>query len=230
MRAQRRPNSCDEQWWLWWLTREVTDSAWAVTLSLRTIPLFPLRAILFPGGPLSLRIFETRYVDMVSRCMREGYGFGVVQLASGQEACTAVQATALVGTEAQVVDFNQLEDGLLGLTCVGKERFAIKRVWREKSGLNMAEVVDIPADSSAAVPLECAHLSEALRRLFPDLDDAYSWITPRWDDASWVGNRIAELAPLEDAVKQGLLELQDPLERLGYLAPLIRVEPASSDA
>ncbi len=162
--------------------------------------------------------------------MRQGCGFGVVQLASGQEVGTAVQATALVGTEAQVVDFNQLEDGLLGLTCVGKERFAIKRVWREADGLNMAEVVDIPPDCSAAIPLACAHLSEALRRLFPDLDDAYSWLTPRWDDASWVGNRIAELAPLEADVKQGLLELQDPLERLGYLAPLIQLAPANLDA
>ena len=37
-----------------------------------TIPLFPLNVVLFPGGPLSLRIFEARYVDMIRRCMREG--------------------------------------------------------------------------------------------------------------------------------------------------------------
>ena len=42
-----------------------------------SIPLFPLHTVLFPGGPLRLRIFEPRYLDMVSRCMREDSGFAV---------------------------------------------------------------------------------------------------------------------------------------------------------
>jgi len=41
------------------------------------IPLFPLNIVLFPDGPLPLRIFETRYVDMVRGCMREERCFGV---------------------------------------------------------------------------------------------------------------------------------------------------------
>jgi Lon protease-like protein len=199
-------------------------------VSVRTLPLFPLGTVLFPGGPLALRIFEPRYVDMVSRCLRESTGFAVVLLVEGQEAGGGSLTTAATGTEAQIVDFNRLDDGLLGLTCLGRERLRILRAWRQDDGLNVGEVEDLPADVATDVPPDCAHLPEALRRLYPDLDDIYSCVTPRWDDAVWVGNRLAELAPLEGAVKQGLLELADPLERLRYLAPLIRISAEHIDA
>jgi Lon protease-like protein len=196
----------------------------------RVLPLFPLGTVLFPAGPLALRIFEPRYVDMVSRCLRESTGFVVVLLVEGQQAGGGALTTAATGTEAEIVDFDRLDDGLLGLTCVGRQRTRIVRAWRQDDGLNVGEVEDVPADSAAEVPQECAHLPEALRRLYPDLDPIYSHVPPRWDDAAWVGNRLAELAPLEGAVKQGLLELEDPVERLRYLAPLIRIDPDKVDA
>jgi uncharacterized protein len=199
-------------------------------VSSRTLPLFPLGTVLFPGGPLALRIFEPRYVAMVSRCMRESTGFGVVLLVGGDEAGGGATTTAGTGTEARIVDFNRLDDGLLGLTCIGGERLRILRAWRQDDGLNLAEVEDVAADVPVPVPDECAHLSHALRRLYPELEPIYEWVEPRWDDAAWIGNRLAELAPLEAAVKQGLLELEDPLERLRYLAPLIRLGSDAIDA
>jgi Lon protease-like protein len=199
-------------------------------LSARTQPLFPLGSVLFPGGPLSLRIFEPRYVDMVGRCMKDGSGFVVVLIVEGREAGSGALTTAAVGTEARVVDFNRLADGLLGLTCIGGERLRVIRAWRQDDGLNVAEVTPLPMDPAVAVPADCAHLPEALRRLYPDLGPTYAGIAPQFDDAAWVGNRLAELAPLEPGVKQGLLELEDPLERLRYLAPMIRLDPAAADA
>lgn len=196
----------------------------------RARPLFPLGTVLFPGGPLSLRIFEPRYVDMVGRCMKDGTGFVVVLIVEGREAGGGALTTAAVGTEARIVDFNRLEDGLLGLTCIGGERVRVVRAWRQDDGLNLAEVAPLAADPAAAVPGDCAHLPEALRRLYPDLGTLYAWVPPQFDDAAWVGNRLAELAPLEPAIKQGLLELDDPLERLRYLAPMIRLDPAAADA
>ena len=195
-----------------------------------TRPLFPLGTVLFPGGPLSLRIFEPRYVDMVGRCMKDGTGFIVVLIVEGREAGGGALTTAAVGTEARIVDFHRLEDGLLGLTCIGGERVRVVRAWRQDDGLNLAEVAPLAADAAVVVPDDCAHLPAALRRLYPDLGAAYAWVPPHFDDAAWVGNRLAELAPLEPAVKQGLLELEDPLERLRYLAPMIRLDPAATDA
>ena len=90
---------------------------------MNSIALFPLNIVLFPDGPLPLRIFETRYVDMVRRCMREARGFGVVLIREGSEVGPA--ETFDVGTMAKIVDFHQLSDGLLGLSCVGGQRFRI---------------------------------------------------------------------------------------------------------
>jgi uncharacterized protein len=199
-------------------------------LSERTQPLFPLGTVLFPGGPLSLRIFEPRYVDMIGRCMKDGSDFVVVLIVEGHEAGSGALTTAAVGTEARIVDFNRLEDGLLGLSCIGGARLRVVRAWRQDDGLNLAEVTPLAADPAVAVPDDCAHLAEALRRLYPDLGPTYATIPPQFDDAAWVGNRLAELAPLEPAIKQGLLELEDPVERLRYLAPLIRLDPPPSDA
>src|SRR6185295_8191885 len=85
------------------------------------LPLCPLNSVLFPGGPLPLRIFEPRYVDMVGTCLREQRGFGVVLIREGSEVGAAEFET--LGTLARIVDFHMLSDGLLGLTTIGERRF-----------------------------------------------------------------------------------------------------------
>lgn len=196
-------------------------------MTTRTLPLFPLGTVLFPGGPLTLRIFEPRYVDMVGRCMKDMTGFGVVLLVEGPEAGAPAKgstiATATIGTEAKIVDFYQLDDGLLGLTCIGQHRFRLLRAWRQDDGLNLGEVEDLPPEPKVAVPDDCAHLPDAIEALFPQLGDAYSFVEQRFDDAGWIANRIAEIAPLERGAKQALLETDDPLERLREVAPIIRI-------
>ena len=194
-------------------------------MSLRELPLFPLSTVLYPQGPLPLRIFETRYVDMVRRCLKGGTGFGVVLIVRGREAGSAA-VTAAIGTEARIVDFDQLEDGLLGLTCIGQQRIRISRAWQQADGLNVGEVEDLPADAELPVPTDCAELRAVLEKVWPDLARTYSHVPTRFDDAGWVANRLAELAPLDPAVRQSLLEASDPLERLRVLAPLIRVREA----
>jgi Lon protease-like protein len=101
------------------------------------IPLFPLNLVLFPDGPLPLRIFETRYYDMVRRCMREGRGFGVVAIREGREVGLGETDVYEVGTMADITDFHQLADGLLGLSCVGRQRFRIVQRSRQADGLNL---------------------------------------------------------------------------------------------
>lgn len=186
------------------------------------IPLFPLNLVLFPGGPLSLRIFEARYVDMVGRCMREGAGFGVVLMERAGPETDPAAHIATVGTLATIADFSQLPDGLLGLACIGAQRFRVLRRWRQDDGLNVGEVAWIADEPADALPAEHRPLGELLRKLLPQLGDAYPVANPRWDDVSWVGARLAEILPLPRAQKQVLLELEDPLERLQRIAPLLR--------
>lgn len=181
------------------------------------LPLFPLNAVLFPGGPLSLRIFEPRYLDMVRRCLKEHSGFGVVLILEGVEA-GAVASVAATGTSARMVDFDTLPDGLLGLACVGERRFRLQRRWQQGDGLNLGEVEYLPEDAPCAVPAEYAHLVELLREVLPQLGGAYTYAEAHYDDAGWVSNRWAELLPLAPGEKLELLELADPLARLAQVA------------
>ena len=181
------------------------------------LPLFPLNTVLFPGGPLSLRIFEPRYLDMVRRCGREQSVFGVVLILAGAEV-GEVTSVAGAGTTARLVDFTTRADGLLGIDCVGEQRFRLLRRWQQPDGLNWAEVEYLPAEPPCALPAAFEHLAQLLRELLPRLADAYARVPVRYEDAGWVGNRWAELLPLAAAQKQRLLELTDPIERLTQVA------------
>ena len=190
-----------------------------MNVEVRELPLFPLHAVLFPGGPLPLKIFEPRYLDMVSRCLREQSGFAVVLLGEGEEAQEATSFAA-TGTEAHIVDFDRLEGGLLGISCVGRERVRVVEAWREPDGLNRGRVLDIAADRRVPVPPDQVWLAEVVMQVLPEAEDSYRHVERR-DDAAWVANRLAELLPLSLTDRQTLLELADPLERLAVLEPAV---------
>jgi uncharacterized protein len=185
-----------------------------------SIALFPLNIVLFPGGALPLRIFETRYVDMVRRCMRGSQAFGVALIREGNEVGPA--ETFDVGTLAKIVDFHQLSDGLLGLSCIGEQRFRIRSRGRQADGLNLAEVDWLASEPAVAVPARHARLSELLKSVLPQLGEVYTGIEMRLDDAAWVGHRLAEILPIPLTDKQSYLELDDPIERLDVLGPLVK--------
>ncbi|HEX3603097.1 MAG TPA: LON peptidase substrate-binding domain-containing protein [Steroidobacteraceae bacterium] len=180
-----------------------------------SIPLFPLNIVLFPGGPLPLRIFETRYMDMVRKCMREDQRFGVALIREGSEVGPA--DTFDVGTMARIVDFHQLSDGFLGLSCVGEQRFRILGRRRQADGLNLADIESIAQEPKMPVPEQHARLAELLKNVLPQLGEVYSGIQMHLDDASWVGHRLAEILPIAAAEKQFCLELNDPIRRLDVL-------------
>lgn len=200
------------------------------------LPLFPLNTVLFPRGPLPLRIFETRYTDMVKRCMREGSCFGVVLLREGREAGAAA-SFAEMGTSARIIDFNLLPDGLLGISCRGERRFRVLRSWREPDGLNMGEVEwrdaapgqPIGETASIGIPETYRHLADLLRKVLPELGDIYASLEPGFDDAEWVSARLTEILPISLGDKQYCLELDDPLQRLELISPLIRRSDDSTD-
>jgi uncharacterized protein len=196
------------------------------------IPLFPLDTVLFPGGPLPLRIFEARYIDLVRRCLREGTGFGVVLIREGEEAGDAPATTCDVGTYARIVDFSAQPDGLLGIEARGERRFRILARERARDGLNVAEIEWLPDEVAVPLPEEFADLAPALDYVLGQVGTPYATLERRLDDSGWVGGRLAEILPLPPAHKQHCLELDDPVERLRYLRPLfeITVEPPDPDA
>jgi uncharacterized protein len=196
-------------------------------VSALTLPLFPLNTVLFPGGPLALRIFEPRYLDMVRRCLREHSEFGVVLILAGAEA-GEVSVLADIGTSAQLVDFDTLPDGLLGVSCVGGRRFRVQRRWQQSDGLNLAEVEGLAVDAPTELPAEFAHLAELLRGVLPKLGGAYAHVADGYQDAGWVSNRWAEILPLTVADRLQLLLLDDPLQRLAKVAAWSERQPPAA--
>jgi len=184
------------------------------------VPLFPLHSVLFPDGLLPLRIFEPRYLDMVSRCLKQGHGFGVCLIREGKEVGTAAQPYS-VGTLAEIVDWQRLEDGLLGLTVRGGQRFSIRSSRIEPDQLSLAEIE--PFEDERQVPLsdEFGPLADLLSQLAGVLGQAAALPSGPHNDAGWVSWRLAELLPLSWEDKQQLLELVDPLRRLALLGDAI---------
>jgi hypothetical protein len=166
---------------------------------------------------------------MVSRCMREDSGFGVALIVAGREAGGAAQ-TVDIGTLARIVDFEQLDDGLLGITARGEQRFRIVHVHQESDGLNVCQVEWRGEEVRAEVPPQHAVLAELLRRALEQIGPAYGEVTPAYEDASWVSMRLAEILPLAAIERQELLELNDGPERLHWLQSRLNIQESRDES
>jgi hypothetical protein len=181
------------------------------------LPLFPLSTVLFPRGRLRLRIFEPRYLDMVRECAGRDVPFGVCLILEGRET-GAPAVPAAVGTLARIADFFTDGDGILGVQAVGKERFRVEKVHMRDNGQVRGQATGWAPEEDMELPPEHVLLADILRRLVeqaaPQWHDADAAC---YDQASWVGFRLAELLPLGNTERQALLEMRDPLERLADL-------------
>ncbi|GLQ44959.1 ATP-dependent protease [Dyella lipolytica] len=193
----------------------------AAQLPFIEVPLFPLNTVLFPGGQLQLRIFEPRYLDLVRECTRTGSAFGVCLILDGSEVGMPARPAA-VGTLARITDFNNREDGLLGIVTKGGERFRVLRTRVRSDGLLRGEVELWPDEAAEQVPVEFALLQTIVERLIETMGPHWRH-APRssYDDAGWLGFRLAELLPLAGEEQQQLLEMTDPLQRLAALRDIL---------
>lgn len=183
-----------------------------------SLPLFPLHTVLVPGAALDLRIFERRYLDMIRDCGRSGSGFGVCLILDGNEAGAAALPAAF-GTEALVEDFDTTPEGLLSLRVRGRRRFHVLRTRVRDTGLVVAEIEWREDDAvSPRLRPEHALLAELLRRILLQIASDHAEPAPMlFENAAWVGWRLAELLPLQMPQRQELLQLDDPHARLQRL-------------
>ncbi|MEE8528086.1 MAG: LON peptidase substrate-binding domain-containing protein [Gammaproteobacteria bacterium] len=184
------------------------------------IPLFPLQAVLFPGGPMPLKIFEPRYLGMISRCLKDNAGFGVVLIRDGAEVGPAT--TYDVGTLVRIDDWYQGEDSMLRISVVGEERFLLESASTRDDGLNVGTVTLMQAEPKTLLPDDCSILTDVLDDLFNQVGGCYENIERRFSDASWVGFRLAEIIPISLEQRQHCLEITDSLIRLKVLMSLIK--------
>ncbi len=192
----------------------------SVPPSVEEVPLFPLNTVLYPGGPLSLRVFEPRYLDMISERLRNDGPFGVCLISSGTEAGNAATPHS-VGTLARITDWNRLDDGLLGITAVGEQRFRVlgSRVARDQ--LIIARVHTLSAEPFVSVPERFQMLSDLVRQICDQVASVYTDLPRHYADASWIGYRLSEVLPIPLSRKQQFLELEDAALRLEQLQEIL---------
>ena len=183
-------------------------------------PIFPLRTILFPESRLPLRIFEPRYLDMVSQCMREDSEFGIIL--SRETNQPKMFETYNVGTMAKIIDWNQGNDGLLGLTTIGTQKFKLLTMTKQDDGLNIGQIERIDKEGEFKPTENFSYLISLLKAILDDIN-LYNDDEKKFDSASWVSFRFAEILPLKLEDKQKCLEIDDPIIRLNFLEPLIKM-------
>lgn len=192
------------------------DSDHAVEPDWNRLPIFPLGTVLFPGGALPLRVFEARYVDMTRECMKSGAPFGVCLIREGAE----VGAPAVphdIGCLAHIVDWDMQQLGLLHVKTRGTRRFRIGATTLEPGGLLRARAQVLPADAPAGVAPEFASLVAVLKAVLPRVPAELMPEPHRFDDATWLSNRLAEVLPIAPLARQKLMELDDAPSRLSII-------------
>lgn len=191
------------------------------------LPLFPLRAVLFPDGLLSLKVFEARYLDLIGACLRTQQPFGVIGLKQGAEVRQTSEAVQFedIGCVAELLDVNSEQPGILKVRCRGGQRFEVLSSRQQDNGLWMAEVALLTGDGDIAPTLELTRsvvsLSQAIKKLHSQgINPALEPF--RYEQAGWVANRWCELLPLSQEARQRLMELPDPLVRLRLVDEFLR--------
>ena len=207
--------------------------------TLLQVPLFPLHAVLLPGGALPLHIFEVRYLDMIGRCHKAGDPFGVVCLSEGGEVSRpapgptgdafAQEVFLPVGTLARITKLERPQPGLMMINCVGTQRFRVLRSEKLKYGLWVADIELLADDAAVPVPDDLLLTRDALQGLVQNIaknienrgePGVEMLMRPPyfWDDCSWLANRWCELLPMKPEHKHRLMALDSPVLRLELVA------------
>jgi Lon protease-like protein len=189
-----------------------------------TIPLFPLRTVLFPGGLLPLKVFEQRYVDMTKACLKDGQPFGVVMITAGDEVATrpGVPTFASIGTLATITGWDMPELGILHVATEGLTRFQVREHRVQHDRLVVADVVEIPNEPAVPLPAESQPLARLLELIASRVGPQNFPADRAYGDATWVGYRLAEVLPLPLAIKQSMLEINDAQVRITALSQFLR--------
>jgi|TARA_B100000959_G_scaffold38544_1_gene37570 hypothetical protein len=194
---------------------------------MQEIPIFPLRVVMFPGGRLDLQIFERRYLDLVSHCMRNDNGFGICLLKEGEETIKegTKQTIHRTGTYVSIVDWDQLENTLLGITVEGSSKFRVEECWQADSGVLHAKVTFSDTDSVGKEMILLDDQFAALADLLQNLENhplvEQKKLTIDYNNLWDLGWRLSELIPIEVEQQQQLLEMDDPWERIENIEQLV---------
>lgn len=166
---------------------------------------------------MRLRVFEPRYVRLISEASAGKRDFAMAQLNPYVSQSHADRILPLA-TRVQIEDFEQLDDGLLGITIAGVEKVQIIKRWQEADQLHIAEVTGIDNWPAQQVSTEYQPLVQQMEKLlqqYPALQQLYP--CPNYADAAWLASRYLEILPMQPALKQQLALQSSPAPCLDSL-------------
>lgn len=192
-----------------------------------TLPLFPLKTVLFPGGVLPLKVFEQRYVTMTKACLKDDSPFGVCLLIRGDEVAGAAAAKsglafAPIGTLARITAWDMPQLGILHLRTEGATRFQVQTHTIAEDGLVVGQVTPLAPEPTLPLPDAFQPLASLLELLINRVGKENFPADLALTDASWVSYRLAEVLPLPLPIKQSMLEINDSEIRLKVLAQFLQ--------
>lgn len=181
--------------------------------------LFPLNTIVFPGGILPLQIFEQRYLSLIKDCLKQQTGFVIVLISEGKEVGATPQIYC-TGCTVEIIDWESLPNGLLGITIQAKQRVRLSNSTVRDDGLLFAETTAFEStlDDNPPLPKAFLPLSDTLKQL---LEHPFAQrYKDKVDFASTadICYRLSELLPISNKHKQLLLETETTEQMLDQLA------------
>jgi Lon protease-like protein len=183
----------------------------------REIPLFPLNTVLFPEGLLPLKVFEQRYLEMTKACLRDGAPFGVCLIREGSEVGRPAVPQS-VGCLATIAEWDMPQLGVFHLVARGTERFRLLDTKVAPNSLISGTVELFPEESAADMDPSCCEVL----KLIIERTGAGNFPSPlRLDDPVWVSYRLAEVLPLDMALRQELLEIAETATRFARLRDIL---------
>jgi len=187
----------------------------------RDLAIFPLNAVLFPGGLLPLRIFEQRYMDVAKACLKTDEPFGICLIRSGHEV-GAPATPESIGCTAKIVEWDMQQLGVLSIKARGEQRFRILESRVTDATLTRASVEMLPQDVDSALPDEFGACATLLKAVIEEHGPAIVAAPLQFGSSSWVSSRLVEILPLPLAAKQKLLELDDARQRIEILGKFLQ--------
>ena len=186
--------------------------------------LFPLSVNVLPGAYLPLQIFEPRYIDMVSECLANSEGFCIVLFKDDEnEENKEYLPHHNIATYVEIVDFNKLDNGLLGITVQGKYKIRIEDVWKQEDELLLGKIEKInEEDDNLSNEPEYLDLWNMVKEITNHPEIKKLNLDLDLNSSISVCYILASFLPLRPQEKQTILEFENNRDKLDYLKALIK--------
>ena len=187
--------------------------------NLKNIPIFPLKSIILPGGQFPLRIFERRYLDMIKNSLKNNSGFVIALTKKDADYISSVHDYACY---VEIVDWSQLDGGLLGITVEGKKIVMLSNCELNEGNLLMGHAKEIESGIDHLIPAKYQILSKFYRKIYPEIKAYIFHNQSKYNDANWVGFRLIECLPIQICDKADLIATNEPLDRLEKILHIVK--------